>query len=512
MKKALALILAMIMTLALVACGESNTPAVDTPPADTTETTAYKKDVVIGTPDACLTMDVQEITATVDFSAHKLVHEGLFKRIDATGEYLPWLCESYEMDGSVWTLHLRQGVKFSDGSDFTADDVVFTLITRGQQSKQTASFCETLTAEKIDEYTVKVDTGTVNMDFIQRMAHPTYAMLSKTACEADPSHGFEIGTGPYKFKELFENSFASFEKNENYWGEAPVCDTIELRYFSEPSARLIALQNGEIDVCISPSTNELEYVKEDSSLELIETVGSKSVYLTFNTEKEPYSNLEFRQAVAYAIDDQAVIDIVSDGLATISKSTFGPNSAVYCDDQLTGYPYDQAKAKELVEKNGWTGTTIRIMTSDKATDSKAAVTVQSMLNAIGLDAQVDTRGSAEVTAARSSGEIEMMIGQFGSSDYADGVKINCSSTGSYNFARFKDPELDKMLDEALTIEDWNTRKQVYVDVQKKVFDEMCYYYPILRENAYVAATAGAEGFFVRSDGVIDFTYIAVPEK
>ena len=533
MKKKLVVVLVVLMLVMLAACGGSNSANSSTPtePEESTETetpaetpsetpteapeatvTEWKKDVVIGTSSPNLTMDVQEITATEDFAAHKSVHEGLFKYNSDTGEYDNWLCESYEMDGADWTLHLRQGVKWHNGEEFTADDVVYTLITRGQKSAQTASFCETLTAEAVDTYTVHVNTGTVNMDFIPRMAHTTYSMISKVACENDPDHGFEVGTGPYVYQELFENSHLKLKRNENYWGEAPTAETIEFRYYAEPSARLIALQNGEIDVCLSPATTELEYIKEDDNLELIENVGATSVYITFNTQKEPYGNLEFRQAVAYAIDDQSVIDIVVDGLGTISNSTFGPNSAVNCDDKLKGYPYDPEKAKELIEKNGWAGTTIHIIVNENAEDSKTAVAVQSMLTAVGLDVKVDQRGNAEVVAARSSGDIEMMVGRFGSSDYPDGVSINCSSAGSYNFARFSDPDIDNMLAEALTVEDWATRKEMYTHVQQIVFDEMCYYYPIFRSNANYAMLKGTTGFTPKSNFVVDYSYIQVPAK
>lgn len=516
MKKLFALLMAVAMILSMAACGKTDTPAPSNPGASNTpgtpQATEWKKNVVIGTDSANLTMDVQEITNSVDFSSHKLCHEGLFKYNDTTKAYDNWLCESYTMDGPVWTLKLRQGIKWHDGNEFTADDVVYTLITRGQVSSQTASFCKGLTAKAIDKYTVEVNTGTVNMDFIARMAHTTYSMISKAACEADPDHGFEVGTGPFVFEELFENSFVKFSRNDNYWGEKPTAETIEFRYYAEPSARLIALQNGEIDVCLAPASTELEYVREDKNLELIEIGGAKSVYISFNTEKEPYCHQEFRQAVAYAIDDQSVIDIVVDGLGTISNSTYGPNSAVNCDDQMKGYPYDAAKAKELIDKNGWAGTTIRILTSEKAADSKTAVAVQSMLTAVGLDVQIDQRGAAEVTAARGVGEHEMMIGQFGSSDYPDGVAINCSTAGSYNFARFNEPQLDEKLAKALTVEDWDTRKQMYTEVQQYVFDEMCYYYPIFRENANYAVAKGVTGFTPKSNWIIDFSYIQVPAK
>jgi len=510
MKKLFALLMAVAMILSMAACGKTDTPAPSDPGAS--QTTSWKKDVVIGTAAANLTMDVQTITATEDFMAHKVVHEGLFKYNDETKAYDNWLCESYTMDGPVWTLKLRQGIKWHNGEEFTADDVFYTLITRGQQSSQTGSFCQGLTAKVIDKYTIEVNTGTVNMDFIPRMAHVTYTMLSKAACEADPDHGFEVGTGPFVFVELFENSHLKFKRNDNYWGEKPTAETIEFRYYAEPSARLIALQNGEIDVCLSPATTELQYIKDDKNLELIETAGAKSVYITFNTEKEPYGELEFRQAVAYAIDDQSIIDIVVDGVGSISNSTFGPNSAVNCDDALKGYPYDAAKAKELIDKNGWTGRTIRIICNENAHDSKTAVAVQSMLTAVGLDVHVDQRGAAEVTAARSSGDIEMMVGQFGSSDYPDGVAINTSSNGSYNFARFKEPEIDAKLAEALTVEDWNTRKQMYTEIQQYVFDEMCYYYPIFRANSNYAVAKGVTGFVPKSNFVVDFSYIQVPAK
>lgn len=532
--KVLALLLALLMTLSLFGCTAKEEPKAESKTEETkkeepkeeekkeeltaeTQTVeaageSFKKNVVIGVPRAPQIVDCQEFTNTEDYTVHWLSHDTLFHNDPETGELIPWLCESYEVEGEWWTLHLRQGVKFHDGTDFDAEDVAFTLFTRGQNATQIKSFCTTLTEyEIVDPYTIKICTGAPNMDFGPRMGNITFGMLSKESCEADPEKGYYYGTGAFQITEFVENSHETFTRFDGYWGEAPVTETIEVRGYEEASARLIALQNGEIDVCIAPATTELEDIKADANLELIEAVGGVSEYLSFNVEKEPMNNIEFRQAIAYAIDDMAVIDMCCDGYGTISNTIYGPNSVVCADDVLTGYEYNLEKAKELIEKNSWNGLKVKLLVADSGLNNSVALCIQPMLLAAGLDVEIDPRGTAEVKAARDAGEHDILVGGFSCSDYCDSLKSSCSSTGSYNFARFKDDEIDQQLNDGLAMTNWEERSALYKGIQVKVFDEMCYYYPIFRANANVAMKKGTGGFFVRCDMIIDFTNIAVPE-
>lgn len=543
MKKILAFILALVMILSMVACGakeepaeeetkeeaateetaeateeeaEEEEPAEEETTADLTEVEeteeGFKQDVVIGMGAPNLQMDVQEVTGTSDYTSHQLSHDTLFKTDEATGELIPWLVESYEIEDTSWVLKLKEGIEFHDGSTFDAYDVEFTL-NRGLEHAQTQGFYGTLTWEVVDDYTIKISTEALNMDLGPRFANIIFgSMLSKESCEADPDNGFNIGTGAFKFVEFMENSHVKYARSENYWGEPVNCETIELRYYAEPSARLIALQNGEIDVCISPATTELEFVREDEALELVELVGGMSAYLSFNTEKEPYSNLEFRQAVAYAIDKQALIDIVCNGYGTVSNTIYGPNSVVCADDVLAGYPFDLEKAKELIAKNGWEGFEIKLLTNDSTLYVNTAMALQPMLMAAGFNCTIEQRGQAEVKTIRTDGGHEIMLGGFSCSDYPDSYSSSCSSTGSYNFARFKNDQVDEMLKTGLTMTDWNERVENYHGIAKIVFDEECYYAPLFRENANIAIAKGVSGFYARCDLIIDFTNIAVPVR
>ena len=525
MKKMLALVLAALMLLSIVACGQNadgtdneaangqnaatdgTTPTVPDEPDDSTE---YKDAIVIGVTGAPEVMDPQEVKKTVDYMAQRLTHDTLFRIDESTGELIPWLCESWEIDGEKWTIHLRQDVKFSDGSDFTADDVEYTF-TRGLESSQIASYCEKIASMNvIDPYTIEISWITVNVDMGALFTNVKYSMLSKSACEADPEEGYLVGTGAYTLKELFDNSYAIFEKNEYYWGEPVISQSIEFRYMAEASARLIALQNGEIDMCISPATTELAYVEEDDNLELLQVPGASTIYLAFNMNKEPFDNVAFRQAVAYAINVEDLIAIVLDGVGSEGKSTIGPNNAVNCDDALTGYPYDPEKAKEILDTNGWSGMTIELYCADSGNNYRTAESLQAQLGEVGLDIHINNLASTELNAATKAGEHDLYVASISVSDYADAVRTQLYTGSGYNYSFFSDEEVDQWIDEGVAIQDFAERKALYTEMQQKVFDEMVYLYPMMRANSAVAQVKGFGGYYLRSDLILDLTHAFVP--
>lgn len=511
MKKFLALILSIAMVLSLAACGETKEPAsVDSTTPEGAQTT-YKDTIVVGTTAAVAELDSQEMSKTVDYMSHRLTHDTLFRYDEETKELSPWLCESWEIDGATWTLHLRDDVSFSNGAPFTAEDVKYTF-ERGCESSQIASYCKKIdNMEIIDEHTIKITWVSVNVDMGGLFTNAKYSMLSKAACEEDPAKGYEIGTGAYTLEELFDNSYAIYKKNDNYWGEKPITETIEFRYISEASARLIALQNGEIDMCISPATTELDYIRDDATLDLIEVPGASTAYLALNMNKAPFDNLEFRKAVAYAIDKQELIDIVVDGLGSIAKSTIGPNCAAFCDDDLSGYEYNPEEAKAIIAANGWEGTTIKIYCQDSGEPPKTAEVVQAQLKDVGIQVDIVKLASAELKAAAKAGEHEGYIAKISVSDYADAVRTMLYAGAGYNYAFYENSDLDALVDEGVTLTDNAARKAVYVKLQQGVFDENFYFIPFFRANSTVATVKGLGGVDYRSDLILDMAHAYIAE-
>lgn len=501
MKKFLAIVLSLVMVLSLVSLAAAE---------------EYKKEVVIAYGAAPSIIDPQAFTLTVDYAWHWLSHDTLFKVNPETGDILYNLCVAYEQDAADptwWTLKLREGVKFHNGNDFTAEDVAFTLFERGVNSNSTSAFCKTLAAyEIVDANTIKIQTVSVNADFLPRLANVTTGMLDKEAVTADPEKGYWYGTGAYEIAEFIENDHMTFNRFAGYWGEAPVTEKIVIRGITEASARLIALQNGEIDVCMDPSPLELDIVRDDANLDLIEAVGGMSYYLSFNTKLEREGDINFRKAIGYAIDDEAVMIICADGAASKSNTIYGPNYILNCDDALTGLPFDLAKAQEMIKAGGWEGQTVSILVSDSGYQNSMAKAIQPMLMAAGLNVDIVERGTAEVKTLRTSGEFEIMAGGFSCSDYPDSIRSSCYSTGAYNFAYFNEPEIDAKIDAGLTMSNWEDRVQNYKEIQQYVFDEMTYYYCVFRPDADIAMQKGVSGFYPRCDQINDYTYITAIAK
>ena len=252
-------------------------------------------------------------------------------------------------------------------------------------------------------------------------------------------------------------------------------------------------------MCISPATTELDYIRDDATLDLIEVPGASTAYLALNMNKAPFDNLEFRKAVAYAINKQELIDIVVDGLGSIAKSTIGPNCAAFCDDDLSGYEYNPEEAKAIIAANGWEGTTIKIYCQDSGEPPKTAEVVQAQLKDVGIQVDIVKLASAELKAAAKAGEHEGYIAKISVSDYADAVRTMLYAGAGYNYAFYENSDLDALVDEGVTLTDNAARKAVYVKLQQGVFDENFYFIPFFRSNSTVATVKGLGGVDYRSD-------------
>lgn len=184
-------------------------------------------------------------------------------------------------------------------------------------------------SEVVDDHTIIIETESYNNEFLQSLT--TVMVLSQDAYESGMEHPEYIGTGPYRFDEWIQGQYCRVTKVDDYWAattteEIPdyygqgVSDAIEFRPYIEPSSRVIALQAGEVDVCINPPINELQYLESDDNIVVHEEPGTRLFYFAFNVTKEPWNNQTLRQAVACAIDRESVLQAAVEGKGTLQSA------------------------------------------------------------------------------------------------------------------------------------------------------------------------------------------------
>jgi peptide/nickel transport system substrate-binding protein len=300
------------------------------------------------------------------------VTEGLLKFCENDTKLCPQLAESWTVseDGKTYTLKIRQGVKFHDGSTMTVDDVVYSL--NRIRDPKLASYVGWMLANVAD---VKApDASTVVITMSQPDALLEYALAATSAHVVNkkfvekngdkygtPEVG-SIGTGPYKFVEWQSGDHQKISKFADYWDKSagPYLDDITIKIIPEPSTRVAGLQTGEIDYIINniPS-DQYETVRGIQDVDLSFTSSYYGEWITFNTQQAPFDNVKARQAMNYAFNKKAVRELFYGADAEATKatlvnpslwSTLGDEAAWQkAWDELPSYDYDEAKARQLLD-------------------------------------------------------------------------------------------------------------------------------------------------------------------
>jgi peptide/nickel transport system substrate-binding protein len=412
----------------------------------------------------------------------------------ADGTYEPWLAESVEPndDYTEWTITLREGVKFHDGSDLTAEVVKNNLDAyRGTYpTRQPQLFIFTFqniaNTEVVDPQTVRV---TMNEPWVAfdaylygsgRVGMMAQAQLDDTRTCAENM----IGTGPFKLVNWTPNQSLTAEKNPDYWAtdaegnQLPYLDEIEFRPIVEEAQRLNALQSGEINALHTDDADTIDQIRdltESGELNSVESDDFGEVsYILLNESKQPFDNIKARQALAYAADFDEVNTILNAGITTQATGPFAPGNIGNLDD--TGFPtYDPERAEELVQEyEAETGQPLSFTYSTTQTEATVAQAqlLKEQAEAVGMSVEIITVDQSTLIDNALSGDFEAN----GWRNHPGGdpdEQYNWWKSGSpVNFGRFNDPEIDRLLDEGRATADEAQRQQIYEDLNRRFAEEV----------------------------------------
>ena len=314
------------------------------------------------------------------------------------------LAESVDQVSDMeYIVHLRQGVKFSNGNPLTASDVVFSIKQHYAAGATGMPRVQTVDPDK----TVAIDDNTLDMWLLApSIAHFTILsqMLVYDEESYDPANAATnpIGTGPYVVTEYTPNSIIKVERKDDYWGEAPNMKTINFRVLAESSQRINALETGLVDVAAVP-TSDVDYVSTLPGIKVEGNYSGMYCSINFNHGENSafYRNVDARSAVAHAIDPNAVLNVVYLGKGYVMHAAVPDYCFDYEDrftdmDETYAKGYDPELAKELAEKSGLTSRPLKLMTDGTETASKTAEIVQNMLKEIGVTVEINNYDPATV--------------------------------------------------------------------------------------------------------------------
>ena len=501
MKRIIALLLAVLMISSVSAFAEGSEPQ-------------YKEEIIIAMADEFTTIDPMQTTAETNQIVQDCTHDLLTDTNLATMQNEGELCESWEMVApDHWIFKLKSNVKFHDGTILDVDDVEFTF-QRAASISTTANYVKPITQfNKIDDLTFEVYLDQGNVDFNYNMAANSLAILSKEAFETMPEEeAVKIGTGPWKFEEFKSGDYVSlvrFEEGTLY----PIPNTKRLvfRMIPEASARMIALENDEVDIIMSPAATDYARLEENPDLQLLTEDGRTQHFVGFNLENENFigQDPKFRLAMSKAIDKEEMIIAAWDGYARLSTSMMCRDMGFYSD--IEGVAYDPEGAQALFDELGCTGMTIKLVTSDASHRVKMAENFQAQMARYGINVVPEYMQNSALTElntgdGKTSG-VEMYIASWTPGKNADYMFRNpIHSAGGRNYSHLKDAEIDAMIDAAAQEVDTEKRAEIYRELQEKLTCEVIPWIPIAQNTLTFGAAAGVSGALIHPGLVHQFKY------
>ena len=448
-------------------------------------------------------MDPMDTSDTLSGGVQRLIMDGLFG-FDDEMKIIPLLAESYEAneDATEYVIHLRQGISFSDGTPLNAEAAKANFDRWGDKElglKRTTLLCNVLkSTEAVDEYTVKVTLTEPFGAFVATLAHPACVLMSpqvieqgKEACAERP-----VGTGQYLFKEWIAGDHTTVTLNKDWWGYDPeICggkalaepdagfQSITFRPVGENASRVAMLQSGEADFIWPVPTESMETLAADENVYVGADEGIVVRYMFMNTQKAPFNDVRVRQAMNYAIDKDAYIAVVKNGLASKATSILGPATQHYKRNEP--YAYDLEKARKLLTDAGYPdGFETSLICTTTTSDLKQCEFIQQQLAQAGITVNINSMETAivseKVESAEGPGsevEVEMyMSGWSSSTGDADwGIRPVLAKESeppkSYNISYFENDEMDGCLKAALETADEEKRAELYAKAQDIIWEE-----------------------------------------
>ena len=315
-------------------------------------------------------------------------------RIDENGEIKPLLARSWSVssDGSVYTFKLEPNATFASGKPVDAAAVIASFErTRDGESttevlKKQMSHVKEMRA--VDEHTVEVSLTGPSRRWL-------YDITSTAGIIYDLSSGQNLseqpaGSGPYVFSRHDIGSMVSLVRNKEYWGTGPRVDEVNFRYYSDANSMVAAMLSGELDIVSNLTVPQsVGQFSDASRFKVLEGTTNGEVVLGFNHSNPALSNLKVRQAINHAIDRKAILDSAWGGKGTLIGSMVPPTDPWY-EDLSNTYPYDPAKAKQLLEEAGYTsGLTLRLRVPTLPYGPPVAKLVAAQLREVGIDVSID---------------------------------------------------------------------------------------------------------------------------
>ena len=431
---------------------------------------AAKTDITVGAQLEPPNLDPTSGAAgAIDAVTYSNIFEGL-TRFGPDGSINPGLAESWTIsdDGKVYTFNLRKGVTFHDGTDMTADDVKFSLERIGAEEStnaQKALYADIESVEVVDPNTVKVTLSKPNGSMLFNLAWGDAVIVAPETVANNATN--PVGTGAFVFKDWVQGDRVELERNADYWGEPAKLDKVTFKFISDPNAAFAAVMAGDVDAFMPfPAPENLPQFAADPRFRVIAGSTEGETILSTNNKMPPLDNPKVREAIAHAIDRQAIIDGAMFGYGTPIGTHFAPHHPSYLD--LTAQSnYDPEKAKALLADAGHPDgfkTTLKLPPPSYA--RRGGEIIASQLRDIGIETEISNLEWAQWLEQVFKGK------DYGLTivSHTEPFDIGIYARPDYYF-QYDNAEFQKIIEDLNNTADPEERDRLVKQAQKKIADD-----------------------------------------
>ena len=440
---------------------------------------AHAADLVIGLGADVTSIDPHNNNAAPNNSIAEQIFNKLIEN-DARQNPKPGLAESWRtVDDLTWEFKLRRGVKFHDGSDFTAADVAFSIErpgiinTPGGFTIFTRSITEKII---VDPYTIRLKTGAPypNLPIDMSGLIIVSSVAAKGALAADFDSGkATIGTGPWKFVRYTKGDRIELARNDNYWGPKPPWDKVTFRLITSDPSRVAALLAGDVQMIEAIPPADYAKLKTNKDIAIFTTISTRMIHLHLDSnrdkspfitdkagkplEKNPFKDARVRKAVSKAINRNAIVERVMDGLA-IPAGQLVPEGFFGVSPNLKPEPFDPEGAKKLLTEAGYPdgfGITLHGPNNRYVNDDQIVQAVAQMLTLVGIATKVETLPFSVYVSRANKVEFSAALLGWGVSTGEATYPLRsliatnnpAKGLGTWNWGRYTNPAMDALLEQ-----------------------------------------------------------------
>ncbi len=510
---------------------------------------AQAKPLIVCTESSPDGFDVVQYNSLVTTNASAdVIFNTLVVYDEAAKKVAPSLADKWDVsaDGLTYTFHLRPNVQFQTTDYFkptrplNADDVVFTFSrmlddsnpwhkvvgANGFPHAQSVGLAKLIKAiTKVDDQTVKFELNEPNATLLSTMTmgfasiySAEYANQLLKAGKTDDLNAKPIGTGPFVLKSYTKDAVIRYDVNPAYWGAKPKIDRLIYAITPDASVRAQKVKAGECQIALSPKPQDIADAKTDKALTVVQTPAFMTAFVALNTGKKPLDNQKVRAALNMAFDRATYLKVVFDNTATPANNPYPPNTWSY-DKAVKPWPYDVAKAKKLLTDAGFPNgfsTTIWVRPNGSVLNPNpkaGAELLQADFAKIGVKADVKVVEWGELIKEAKQGQHDALFmgwaGDNGDPDNYLSPLFSCNAvTSGINFARYCDPELDKLIAQGKQTSDQAKRTKSYEAAQQIIHDEALWI-PLGYPTAAALTRKNVSGYRVSPFGRQNFTTVDV---